>query len=156
MEPRGAPLPTSAAAPQEGGGGKKKKKSRRRRPGDPLPPAAFPPSGPPVAVDAHDRENKLYPLDLRILGLLRARHEHTWLKGRYICGLSAEAILDLLNEYNSRSRRPPYELEEIWRSLDAPVMRKYVYRKNKTIWALLTVGQVAAMEAAAAPLRRGK
>lgn len=32
-------------------------------------------------------------------------------------------------------------LEEIWKSLDSELMRKYVFRKSKLFWGLITVYQ---------------
>jgi hypothetical protein len=124
----------------------KKKKKQKRRPGDPIPYACIPPRGPPIKVSPEDSAYHLYQLDRRILGLLYTQYQRFCGDRRHDArrlGISAETMLERLNTYNELKKSTQrYTLQDVWSSLDQPVMRRYVYRKNRVLWALVTEGQV--------------
>jgi hypothetical protein len=131
---------------------KKKKKKQKRRPGDPIPYSAIPPRGPPIKVSLEDSAYHLYQLDRRILGLLYTQYQKSAKDTRRL-GLSAEIMLERLNMYNELKKSPQrYTLQDIWSSLDQPVMQRYVYRKSRLLWALVTEGQVEEQRQAQAQL----
>jgi hypothetical protein len=125
---------------------KKKKKKQKRRPGDPIPYACIPPRGPPVKVSPEDSADHLYQIDRRVLGLLYTQYQRFAARNcrdTRCLGLSAETMLERLNAYSELAKSTlRYMLQDVWNSLDQPVMRRYVYRKNRVLWALVTEGQV--------------
>jgi hypothetical protein len=125
---------------------KKKKKKQKRQPGDPIPYASIPPRGPPIKITIDDSAYRLYQIDHRILGLLHTQYQRfvaSRSKDTRRLGISAEIILERLNAHNELQKsKHRYTLQNVWDSLDQPVMRRYVYRKNRLLWALVTEGQV--------------
>lgn len=111
-----------------------------RRPGRkrsrPLPITCFSnPKSTPLQVDQKTWKTEMTDID-RIL--------YTQFKRHYPKPFSPEALLDILQR---RYRRPEAQLQDVWRSLDSPVMMRYIYRKNLNFWFLITKDQLAAYEA---------
>lgn len=95
--------------------------------------AAIPMSGPIVKMNQMDWHHEMAPLDQAIYKLF-------WLYATHQC--SPERLHMALKK--SRSF-PDLTLKDVWDSLDKPVMRKYVFRMGKFLWALLTEGQIKAI-----------
>ena len=88
--------------------------------------AAFPMHGPPVEMHLYDWHHEMINIDKRIYCLMKKKHPNCF---------SPEAICAILKNVT---------LEQVWESLDSKVMRRYVFRRNKMCWNLLTQGQVEA------------
>ena len=88
----------------------------------------FPLSGPILSIDQKDWFG-MSSLD---------KHVYLTFKHHHPNGLSPEYVHKILS--------PHYEctLEEIWKSLDGPALKKYLFRKSKSRWNLITIGQIEA------------
>ena len=91
--------------------------------------AAIPMSGPLVKMNQGDWHMQMTLLDKSVYRLFR-RH--------YPRFLSPEELTVMLKKFYCES----VALTDVWASLDKPVMRKYIFRLKKYLWALLTQKQV--------------
>ena len=76
---------------------------------------------PPIPMNPLDYATQLSDVDKLVYDIFRNTHPIT---------LSAEVILWQLPQH--------YEIQHVWRSLDSPIMRKYLKRVNKFDWCLVT------------------
>lgn len=109
---------------------------RGRKRNRPLPITCFANSkSPPLQVDSNTWKTEMTDID-RIL--------YTQFKRYHPKPFSPEALLDILQR---RYRRPETQIQDVWRSLDGPVMMRYIFRKNLNFWFLITEAQKQEYEA---------
>lgn len=99
--------------------------------------AAIPMSGPIVKMDQTDWHHHMTLLDQAIYKLFWRYYTHRCTPERLQIALKKSCGF------------PDVTLKDVWLSLDKPVMRKYVFRMGKFMWALLTEGQMKIVPPAA-------
>ena len=121
-------LMVSTPSPRNPDGLRDSRRLRRgRKRNRPLPIACFANSkSPPLQVDETTWKTEMTDID---------RIVYTQFKRYYPKPFSPEALLDILQR---RYRRPEAQLQDVWRSLDSPVMMRYIFRKNLNFWFLIT------------------
>ena len=89
------------------------------------------PSSPLLRIDTADWM-RMSPLCRMIYTMFKHHHPRAY---------SPEAVYEILQK---RLNDENFSLETVWKCLDSSVMRKYIYRRNRLFWNLITERQVEA------------